>query len=156
GSLALFQRIFEYLDLEVRVADRPGAPDLGAVRGEIRFEGVTFAYGSRARPALRDVDFTVEPGQLVALVGPSGAGKTTITSLIPRFHDPDEGAVRIDGQDLRDVTLESIGRQVGIVFQDTFLFHTTVRENLRYARPGATDEELRAACRAAYLDHVIE
>ena len=156
GSLALFQRIFEYLDLEVRVADKPGAPPLQRVRGEIRFEDVTFAYGSRSRPALTDVTFTVEPGQLVALVGPSGAGKTTITSLVPRFHDPSSGSVRIDGHDLRDVTLESVGEQVGIVFQDTFLFHATVRENLLYARPDASDGELRAACRSAYLDHVIE
>ncbi len=156
GSLALFQRIFEYLDLEIRVADRPGAPALGRVRGEIRFEDVTFAYGSRSRPALLGVGFEVEPGQLVALVGPSGAGKTTITSLVPRFFDPQQGCVRIDGHDLREVTLESVGQQVGIVFQDTFLFHATVRENLRYARPDATDRELRAACRSAYLDHVIE
>src|SRR5499427_2904593 len=156
GSLALFQRIFEYLDLEIRVADRPGAVPLGRVRGAISFEGVTFAYSSRSRPALRDVAFAVEPGQLVALVGPSGAGKTTITSLIPRFYDPQQGSVRIDGHDLRDVTLESLGEQVGIVFQDTFLFHATVRENLQFARPDATDGELRAACRSAYLDHVIE
>jgi ATP-binding cassette, subfamily B, bacterial len=156
GSLALFQRIFEYLDLEIRVADRPGAPSLGPVRGAIAFEGVTFAYGSRSRPALRDVTFTVEPGQLAALVGPSGAGKTTITSLIPRFYDPREGGVRIDGHDLRDVTLESVGQQVGIVFQDTFLFHASVRDNLLFARPEAADAELRAACRSAYLDHVIE
>jgi ATP-binding cassette subfamily B protein len=156
GSLALFQRIFEYLDLEIRVADRPGAPPLAGVRGAISFEGVTFAYGSRARPALHDVGFAVEPGQLVALVGPSGAGKTTITSLIPRFYDPQEGSVRIDGHDLRDVTLDSVGEQVGIVFQDTFLFHATVRENLLFARPEASDGELRAACRSAYLEHVID
>lgn len=156
GSLALFQRIFEYIDLEQRVADRPGAASPSEVRGAIEFEAVTFAYGSRSRPALRGVSFHVEPGQLVALVGPSGAGKTTITSLIPRFYDPQEGAVRVDGRDLRDVTLESIGRHVGLVFQDTFLFHTTVRENLLYARAEATEEELRAACRAAYIDHVIE
>jgi ATP-binding cassette, subfamily B, bacterial len=156
GSLALFQRIFEYLDLEVRVADRPGAAVLTDARGEIRFEGVTFAYGSRARPALQGVTFVVEPGQLAALVGPSGAGKTTITSLIPRFHDPQAGSVRIDGHDLREATLESVGRQVGIVFQDTFLFHATVRENLLYARPGASDRDLLAACRAAYLEHVVE
>jgi ATP-binding cassette subfamily B protein len=156
GSLALFQRIFEYLDLPTRVADRPGAPSLGSVRGEIRFADVTFAYSSRSRPALNGIGFVVEPGQLVALVGSSGAGKTTVTSLIPRFYDPTDGSVSIDGHDLRDVTLESVGRQVGIVFQDTFLFHTTVRENLLYARPEATDDELRAACRAAYIDHFID
>jgi ATP-binding cassette subfamily B protein len=156
GSLALFQRIFEYMDLEVRVADRPGAAVLATARGEIRFEDVRFAYSSRARDALNGVSFTVEPGQLAALVGPSGAGKTTITSLIPRFYDPREGGVLIDGHDLRGLTLESVGRQIGIVFQDTFLFHATVRENLLYARPDATDRELRAACRSAYLDHVVE
>jgi ATP-binding cassette subfamily B protein len=156
GSLALFQRIFEYLDLPTRVADRPGAPPLGSARGEIRFAGVTFAYSSRGRPALNGISLVVEPGQLVALVGPSGAGKTTVTSLIPRFYDPTDGSVSIDGHDLRDVTLESVGRQVGIVFQDTYLFHTTVRENLLYAHPEATDDELRAACRAAYIDHFID
>jgi ATP-binding cassette subfamily B protein len=156
GSLALFQRIFEYLDLEVRVADRPGARALRRVRGAIEFSDVTFSYSSRSRPALRSVSFRAEPGQLVALVGPSGAGKTTITSLIPRFYDPLVGEVRIDGHDLRDLTLESVGRHVGLVFQDTFLFHTTVRENLLYARPDADDEELRAACRAAFFEHVVD
>ncbi|MGH7775746.1 MAG: ABC transporter ATP-binding protein, partial [Candidatus Dormibacterales bacterium] len=141
GSLALFQRLFEYLDLPLEIDDRPGAHELADASGRVDFEDVTFAYGAKGRPALESVSFSIEPGELVALVGPSGAGKTTVTSLIPRFYEPQRGVVRVDGEDIRDVTLESLGRQIGIVFQDTFLFHASVRENLLYVRPEATQEE---------------
>ena len=155
GSLASFQRLFEYLDLEPEVADAPDARRLERVQGAIAFEGVRFSYRQGGRSALRDVSFEIEPGQLVALVGPSGAGKTTVSYLLPRFYDPQAGRVLIDGCDLREVTLESLGRNVGIVFQDTFLFHTSLRANLLYARPGAKEDELRAAAKAAYLDEFI-
>src|SRR5207302_6449768 len=128
GSLALFQRIFLYLDLPADVADGEGARTLPSVRGTVHFEDVTFTYPGSSRPALRNVSFTAEPGQLVALVGPSGAGKTTATYLVARFYDPGSGAIRLDGVDARDLTLESLSRQLGVVFQDTFLFHTSVRD----------------------------
>ena len=155
GSLALFQRIFDYLDLPFDIEDKPDAKPLGEVRGRVTFDAVTFAYKTGARPALDHVDFDIEPGQLAALVGPSGAGKTTITSMVPRFYDPQEGAIRIDGDDLRDVTLESLTSQIGVVFQDTFLFHATVRENLLYARPSASEEEVIAAAKAANIHDFI-
>ena len=156
GSLALFQRLFEYLDLPLEIEDRPGARELADVAGRVEFEDVTFSYATKGRPALDSVSFSIEPGQLVALVGRSGAGKTTVTSLIPRFYEPQRGVVRVDGQDIRDVTLESLGRQIGIVFQDTFLFHASVRDNLLYVRPEASEEEMVAAARAAYIHDFIE
>ena len=151
GSLAVFRRLFEYIDLPPQIAEAPGARDLGDARGAIRFQDVTFSYPAAARPALDQVSIDIAAGQLAALVGPSGAGKTTLTSLVPRFADPQEGRVLIDGHDLRDLTLESVGRQVGVVFQDTFLFHASLADNLRYARPDATDADLSAAAKAAYL-----
>jgi ATP-binding cassette, subfamily B, bacterial len=150
GSLALFQRIFVTLDLPADVADREGARALPSVRGTVEFDGVTFSYPGASRPALREVSFRAEPGQLVALVGPSGAGKTTATYLVARFYDPGAGSVRLDGADLRDLTLESVSRHLGVVFQDTFLFHASVRDNLRYARPEASEAEVEAAARAAH------
>ena len=156
GSLALFQRLFEYLDLPVEIADRPGATTLDSASGAVAFEHVTFTYASAVEPALKDVSFSIAPGQLVALVGPSGAGKTTVTSLLPRFYDPQQGTIRMDGHDIRDLTLESLGRQIGLVFQDTYLFHSTVRENLLYARPDATEAEMVAAARAAHAQEFIE
>jgi ATP-binding cassette subfamily B protein len=156
GSLALFQRIFEYMDLPVEIDEKPGAAVLGHARGTVEFDHVTFRYPSSEHPALKDVSFRIQPGQLAALVGPTGAGKTTVTNLLPRFYDPQLGAIRLDGHDVRDLTLESLGNQVGMVFQDTFLFHASIRENLLYARPEATEEEMVAAARAAYIHDFIE
>ena len=155
GSLALFQRIFEYMDLPVEIDERPNAIALAPARGAVEFDHVTFRYPSSHAPALKDVSFRVEPGQLAALVGPTGAGKTTITSLLPRFYDPQLGSVRLDGLDVRDLTLESLGSQIGMVFQDTFLFHASIRENLLYARPESTDAQLVAAAKAAYIHDFI-
>jgi ATP-binding cassette subfamily B protein len=154
SSMALFNRIFEYLDLEPEIRDAPNARPLPPVAGRIEFRNVTFAYVP-GRPALEEVSFVAEPGQLVALVGPSGAGKTTVTYLVPRFYDASAGAVLIDGHDVRTVTLESLRAQIGMVTQETFLFHASIRENLLYARPEATPEEIEAACRAAYIHDFI-
>lgn len=188
GALALFDRIFEYLDLEPGIVDAPDAVDLdrASVGGSIRFRHVHFRYpheAPRPRPvdepgagevaaqpgedgavpepgprlpfALEDIDFAVEPGQLVALVGHSGSGKTTTTYLVPRLYDVDQGSVEIDGVDVRRIGLASLGAIVGFVTQETYLFHSTVRENLAYARPGATDEELQAAARMAAIHERI-
>lgn len=155
GSLALFQRIFQYLDREPDVSDRPGAVSLGRMDGAVAFENVRFGYSGTARPALEGVSFSAQPGQLVALVGPSGAGKTTVTSLISRFYDVDSGAVLVDGHDVRDVTMASLSANIGIVFQDSYFFHATVRENLLYARPSATQEEIETAARAAHIHDFI-
>jgi ATP-binding cassette subfamily B protein len=206
-----FERVFEMLDLPVEIQTRPGAVQLSRVRGDIRFDNVSFAYveevpddpeskigdsnsaieahpaaipalavaeGAESRRgngdtpvgrdkfqtspavpirrwALRNVSIDIRAGQLVALVGPSGAGKTTITYLIPRLYDPTEGCVAIDGHDLRDVALESLTAQVGMVTQETYLFHDTVRANLLYAKPDATASEIDDACRAANIYEFI-
>jgi ATP-binding cassette subfamily B protein len=155
GSLALFRRIFTVLDFPCDVADRPGARGFAGVDGALALERVTFAYPTQQSPALQEFSAQIEPGQLVALVGPSGAGKTTLTTLIPRFYDPQEGRVLLDGHDVRELTLESLRRQIGIVFQDTFLFHASIRDNLLYARPDASEDELHAAARAAYMHDFI-
>jgi ATP-binding cassette, subfamily B, bacterial len=156
GSLALFRRIFIVLDFPCDVVDRPGARELSALDGAVALDGVTFSYPTQPAPALREFSASIEPGQLVALVGPSGAGKTTLTTLVPRFYDPQRGRVLVDGHDIRDTTLESLRHHIGIVFQDTFLFHDTIRENLLYARPGASEEEMVAAARAAYINEFAE
>jgi ATP-binding cassette subfamily B protein len=155
SSLALFERIFDYLDLPVDVQERPDAVTLDRVRGEVRFEGVSFAYAPGAPLALRHVDLTIEAGQMVALVGPSGAGKTTVTYLLQRFYDPVQGRVLLDGHDMRDLALPSIARAVGAVMQDTFLFHSSLADNIRYGRLDATDDEIRAAATAAGLDDMV-
>ncbi len=153
-SAALFDRIFEYLDEPVEVSSEPGAPALREAVGRIRFDHVSFGY-IPGRLALDDVLFEIAPGQLAALVGPSGAGKTTITYLVPRFYDPDAGTVSIDGHDLRALDLRSIGEQIGIVTQETYLFHTTIRENIAYGRLGASTAEVEAAARAANIHDFI-
>jgi len=153
-AVALFDRIFEYLDLPVELSDRPNAIPLEAVMGRIRFRSVSFRYRPE-RPTLQDVDFEVQPGQLVALVGPSGAGKTTITYLLARLYDVEQGAVEIDGRDVRDVTMESLGRHIGIVTQETYLHNATVCENITYGRPDATREEMIAAATAAHIHQRI-
>jgi len=211
-SMVSFERVFEVLDLPVEIKDRPGAVDLGRVRGEVRFERVSFSYResegapgqapaglsevqrwdwqsladrsrgrgdrrayppaeqadggdgraeapgeveSEPRWALREVSFEIRPGQLAALVGPSGAGKTTITYLLPRLYDPTEGRIFVDGLDLRDVTLRSLSAQIGMVTQETYLFHDTIRANLLYAKPDATQAEIEGACWLANLHDFI-
>jgi ATP-binding cassette, subfamily B, bacterial len=155
SALAVFERIFDYLDMKQEVPQRPDAQELGQCRGEIEFSHVRFGY-REDRVALEDISFRARPGQLVAFVGPSGAGKTTILALVPRFYDPQAGHVLVDGHDVRDLTLASLRRNIGIVTQETFLFHASIAENLRYGRPDATEEELIAACRTANIYDVIE
>ena len=156
ASLALFERIFEYLDLPVEVDEKADAVRLERPRGALAFEEITFHYDAASEPALDGVSFSVPPGQMVALVGPSSAGKTTVTYLLQRFFDPQRGSVRLDGHDLRDLTLASISGAVGAVMQDTTLFHTSLAENVRYGRLEADDGEVREAARTAGLAPLIE
>lgn len=155
SSLALFTRIFDYMDEQADIVDRDDAVALPKpVQGRIEFDGVSFSYDAKADTptyALKGVDFTIEPGMLAAFVGPSGAGKTTISYLVPRLYEVTSGAVRIDGHDVRDVTQESLADTIGMVTQESYLFHATIRDNMRYARPDATDEQIEAAARAAQI-----
>ena len=154
SALAVFERIFEYLDMPPEGGEKPNAIVLRDVRGEVAFEDVHFSY-SPDRVALDGVTFRVAPGEMAAFVGPSGAGKTTITQLVPRFYDPQSGVIRIDGYDVRDVTLASLREHIGIVTQETYLFHDTIASNLRYARPDATEAEVIAAARAANIHDFV-
>jgi ATP-binding cassette subfamily B protein len=183
GALALFDRIFEYLEMPHEITDAPDAVALDPIgmRGDVRFREVSFRYPPTAvqlaaeseteaaeasgravklpiQPfGLTGIDYEALPGQLVALVGPSGSGKTTTTYLIPRLYDVDDGAVEIDGRDVRSIKLESLGRVIGVVTQETYLFHASVLDNLRYAKPDATQEEVEEAARAAAIhDRVLE
>ncbi|MER3390768.1 MAG: ABC transporter ATP-binding protein [Microcella sp.] len=159
-SAALFARIFEYLDLRPAIREAPEAGDVDPVKvGSVAFRDVVFRYpdaGEENAPTLDGVSFTVEPGEFVAFVGPSGAGKTTISYLVPRLHEASSGVVEFAGADVRELRQESLIGSVGIVSQETYLFHATIAENLRYAKPDATEEELEAACRAASIHETIE
>jgi ATP-binding cassette subfamily B protein len=149
------ERIFQLLDMQPAIADPPGAVDLPPLRGEIVFSDVYFSYG-RDRPVLQGFDLRVRAGERVAIVGASGSGKSTAAMLVSRFYDPEMGSVLVDGHDLRDVALASLRRQVGTVFEESFLFSDTVRSNIAYGRPGASDEEIEAAARAAQAHEFIE
>jgi ATP-binding cassette subfamily B protein len=142
-------RIFEILDARSDVTNNADAIELPPVRGHVRFENVTFRYFSHGEPVLKNVEFSVEPGQTVALLGATGSGKTTIINLLPRFYDPSEGRITIDGYDLRDVTQESLRSQIGIVLQETTLFAGTIRDNIAFGRTDAMHEEIEAAAKAA-------
>jgi ATP-binding cassette subfamily B protein len=157
SSLALFARIFEYLDLPVEVADPldPVEIDVAGIVGHVRFEQVSFTYPGAESPAVAEVDLDVPAGTTLALVGETGSGKTTVASLIARLYDPVAGAITIDGIDLRRMRLADLAEIVGMVSQETYLLHTTVRENLRYAKPDASDIEIEAAARAAQIHDLI-
>lgn len=148
-------RIFEIIDAESPVEEKPGAQELDVTKGEVRFEHVSFAYDDQ-NPVLRDVNLVAEPGQTIALLGPTGSGKSSVVNLLPRFYDPSAGRILIDSQDVRDVTLDSLRHDIGIVQQDVFLFIASIRDNIRYGRPDATDEEVIAAAKAAHIHDFIQ
>jgi ATP-binding cassette subfamily B protein len=180
-SMVSFERVFEFLDLTVEIQDKPNATRLKRAEGHIRFENVSFSYVEEGeadtatpatngreeekevspaivptrRNALKDVSFEIQPGQLAALVGPSGAGKTTVTYLLPRLYDPTAGRILLDGHDLRDLSLQSLSEQIGMVTQESYLFHDTVRAYLLYAKPDATQAEMEAAAKAANIHDMI-
>lgn len=154
-SLALFQRIFEYLDLPIDITEPERPVRLGAVRGEVRFDGVDFSYDDKSGPTLKGIDLTVPAGGSLAVVGPTGSGKSTLSYLVPRLYDVTAGRVLLDGVDVRELDFDTLARAVGVVSQETYLFHASVAENLRFAKPDATDEEIEAAARAAQIhDHI--
>ena len=154
-SLALFDRIFEYLDLPVEIRERADAKPLPPCRGDVTFEGVWFRYDVEGPWTLRDVSFEVPSGTRTAIVGETGSGKTTLGYLAARLYDVERGRVLLDGIDVRDVTFASLAQTIGVVSQETYLFHASIRENLRFAKPEATDEEIEAAARAARIHDLI-
>jgi len=155
SAVAGGERIFNLLDEKIDLVDKPNAKEMPSIKGKVEFSDVKAEY-QKGEPVLRGVSFTAEPGQTIAIVGPTGAGKTTIINLIPRFYDVTGGAVKVDDLDVRDVTAESLRRQIGIVLQDSFLFSDTVMNNIRYGRLDATDEDVIAAAKLASADTFIE
>jgi subfamily B ATP-binding cassette protein MsbA len=153
-ALASLARIFEVMDLQPDITDAPDAVPMDRIKGEVRYDGVSFRYHT-GEMVLRDVDLVAKPGQTVAIVGRSGAGKTSIVNLVPRFYDPLSGVVKVDGTDVRSVQTASLRSQIALVLQDTFLFNDTVMENIRYGRLDATDEEIRQAAVDAYAHGFI-
>ncbi|MFI5973678.1 ABC transporter ATP-binding protein [Streptomyces sp. NPDC051452] len=154
-SLALFQRIFEYLDLPIDITERERPIRLDRVKGEVRFEGVEFRYDDKGGPVLGGIDVTVPAGGSLAVVGPTGAGKSTLGYLVPRLYDVTGGRVTLDGVDVRDLDFDTLARAVGVVSQETYLFHASIADNLRFAKPEATEAELHAAAEAAQIhDHI--
>ena len=154
-SLAGAERVITILDAPNEIEDKPGAIELTDVKGEITFDHVSFSY-IEGIPVLNDVSFTCKPGEMLALVGPTGVGKTTITELLSRFYEPNSGRILIDGIDIQDVTIKSLRQNISTVLQDTFLFNGSIAENISYARPQATMEEIKEAARAANIDREIE
>ncbi len=154
SALAVFERIFDYLDMEEEPGNATEGEPFAQVDGGVKFEDVSFSYSDRA-DALKNVSFSINPGEVAAFVGPSGAGKTTITMLVPRFYEPQAGAITIDGRDIKTIGLADLRRHIGIVTQETYLFHDTIRNNLRYAKKDATDEEIENATRAANIHDFI-
>lgn len=155
-SLALFARIFEYLDLPVDITERPDAVRLERAKGEVRLEDVHFAYEAKNGPTLSAIDITVPAGGSLAVVGPTGSGKSTLSYLVPRLYDVTGGRVVLDGVDVRDLDFDSLARSIGVVSQETYLFHASVADNLRFAKPDATDEEIVEAARAAQIHEHID
>jgi ATP-binding cassette subfamily B protein len=155
ASLALFDRIFEYLDLPVDIAERVGARELRDVRGDVRLEDVWFRYSRDGPWTLEAITASLPAGSTTALVGETGSGKTTLAYLVARLYEPERGAVTLDGVDIRDLTLASLAAAVGLVSQETYLFHASIRENLRFACPEASDEEIEDAARAAQIHQLI-
>ncbi|ADU25706.1 ABC transporter ATP-binding protein [Ethanoligenens harbinense] len=155
-SMALFERIFQYLDLKNEIKEKPDACNIGRADGEIRFKHVFFSYKETNAPTLTDINMEIKSGQMAAFVGPSGAGKTTITYLVPRLYEVQSGAVLLDGIDIREIALHSLRNQIGMVTQDTYLFNTTIRENLLFARPNAKEAELVQACTTANIHDFIK
>jgi len=156
SASASAQRVFEIIDTPSEIEEAPDAIALEHSEGAVTFADVSFGYGEDGRSVLRDVSFHAEPGQMIALIGPTGSGKSTIINLIPRFYDPDTGVVQVDGIDVRQLRIQSLRRQIGIVLQDPFLFNATIAENIAYGRPEATREEIIAAAKAARAHEFIE
>ncbi len=154
-SMALFERIFNYFEMKREIKDKPDAISLRHVEGFIKFNNVYFSYNKKKLTLLKNINLEAKPGQVIAFVGPSGSGKTTITYLVPRFYDVKSGSITIDGYDLRDVTIKSLRRQIGIVTQDTYLFNDSIRKNLLFAKPDATVEELLNVCKTANIYDMI-